>query len=62
MLTIKMLLPTLDNQVGISFYSDCAKIGIIFDTNNFLCQKKIVSGDFSLSLHRIRAEQMMIPF
>ena len=69
-----MLLPTLDNQVGIliddrlnvdrlmlltvkeegeskeskyfwhisiSFYSDSAKIGIIFDTNNFLsCPEK----------------------
>ncbi len=41
--------------------SDSAKIGIIFDTNNFFA-KKIVSGDFSLSLHRIRAEQMMILF
>ena len=73
MLTIKMLLPTLDNQVGIliddrlnflqviclylllykqceltsyfwhisiSIYSDCAKIGIIFDTNNFFAKKK----------------------
>ena len=53
-----MLLPTLDNQVGIliddrlnskeskyfwhisiSFYSDSAKIGIIFDTNNFFQQE-----------------------
>ena len=48
-------------HISISFYSDSAKIGIIFDTNNFFA-KKNVSGDFSLSLHRIRAEQMMILF
>jgi hypothetical protein len=48
-------------HISISFYSDSAKIGIIFDTSNFFA-KKNVSGDFSLSLHRIRAEQMMILF
>ena len=48
-------------HISISFYSDSAKIGIIFDTSNFFA-KKIVSGDFSLSSHRIRAEQMMILF
>ena len=48
MLTIKMHLPTLDNQeskyfwhISISFYSDSAKIGIIFDTNNFFAKKKL---------------------
>ena len=33
-------------HISISFCSDCAKIGIIFDTNNFLCQKYVASGNF----------------
>ena len=28
-------------HISISFYSDCAKIGIIFDTNNFFAEKRL---------------------
>lgn len=33
-------------HVSISFYSDSAKIGIIFDTNNFFAKKNVASGNF----------------
>ena len=48
-------------HISISLYYWC-KYRNYFRYQQLFCQKKIVSGDFSLSLHRIRAEQMMILF
>jgi len=48
-------------HISISLYYWC-KYRNYFRYQQLFCQKKIVSGDFSLSLHRIRAEQMIILF
>ena len=49
-------------HISISFYSDNAKIGIIFDTNHFFAKNMLYLIILTYSSHHIRAEQMMILF